>query len=204
MVARVRRTALFLLLTACGASSSSATPETRSADLHAVGPGLRSCTTPDLAPESRCVCQSDRDCDERPGGACVTGSWGRGYPPSGTFLHQTCAYAACTTDTDCGADRACVHDPNLAALQVAQCVAASCSSDADCQRDDGSEGHCRRMSTVSHQYVPEIHCVYADSACDPEAGRVCPPHGEDDSRPPDLCIFQAGAPVCRRDPGPVP
>ncbi|MBK6689449.1 MAG: hypothetical protein IPG45_33595 [Deltaproteobacteria bacterium] len=56
------------------------------------------------------------------------------------------------------------------------------------------------MSTRSYDYTPEVHCVYPDSACDPDGGRLCPAHGED----PGVCVFQAGEPTCQQDPGPVP
>lgn len=177
---------LFLALSACGGSTVP------------VGEYLQSCDTPNQSRESSCLCQADAECTEDEHGECVGGSWGRGYPPDGTYIQQQCRYPTCAVDDDCRPDRAC----RRTARGVLDCVPSTCRSDADCSQREG--GVCRELSTRSFAHHPEVHCVYDDSVCDPAAGRACPPHGQDSSRPDDVCVFDAGVAACHQDPGPVP
>ncbi len=109
-----------------------------------------------------CGCESDSDCDERPGGVC---DFGCGAHPS--TCQTTCVYDACTTNAQCGAGEICVPEGELG-FATSRCVRAICRANTDCT--SGSGGGCRLLETVWGE--PVAACVYADGPCDPE-GRYC-------------------------------
>ena len=148
-----------------------------------------------------CDCDSDGDCAERPGGECHPG-----FPDGGTTgydpgLVQTCRYAECRADVDCGEGALCIPRGFLAPVE--RCIAATCRSSADCTRAAG--GACRVMSTERRGATYEAHCVYPDDPCDPVGGRGCAPMDDSsgDARE-QQCVFSGGAARCAPVPDPVP
>lgn len=78
------------------------------------------------------ACQSDADCNEKPGGRCLT-QWGEfGGDGSGCG----CAYP-CTSDSDCDPSQVCACAGVLPTLVDNTCVSYGCKSNDDC-----AEGEC--------------------------------------------------------------
>lgn len=72
-------------------------------------------------------CQSDADCNAKPGGRCLT-QWGE-FGGDGTSCG--CSYP-CTTDADCDDGSVCACAGLVTGLVDNQCVTKNCDTNADC------------------------------------------------------------------------